>query len=367
MIFSAHPPPLLAQDGQHPGQRDDAEAGEGVEDGKWEPLEPKASKYDWIQLDSGEWLKGEIRLIQNDTVYFDSDKLDDLDFDWEDITELLTGKEHTFRFDGRRIVTGAARMRGDTIRIRSGDEIQEFERSEFVSMIRGSGRELDYWSLRVGLGLSGQAGNTEQLSLNTQLKLARETALTIGSLDYTGNVATQRNELSANNHRAVGRFNVYLTRRLYLIVPSIEAFQDEFQNIELRVTPAAGFGYNIIDRKKSRWQAGLALGYQGTKFLSVEEGDDFDSDLAVQLNTDIDIDLPKRFEWDTTYQLQLVATDIGKTNQHLSSTFSFDLWGPVDLDTTFQWDWVNEPTADAAGNVPKQNDFRISVGFSLDL
>jgi hypothetical protein len=235
-------------------------------------------------------------------------------------------------------------------------------------MIRGSGRELDYWSLRMSLGLSGQAGNTQQLSLNTSLKVARETALTMTSLNYTGNIATQQNDLSANNHRAVAAFNYYLSRRLYLVVPAIEAFQDEFQNIDLRLTPAVGFGYDLIDRRKIRWQAGFAAGYQGTKFSSVEGGsDDFDNDLALQVNTDIDIDLPKRFEWDTNYQLQLVATDLGKTNQHLSSTFSFDLWGPLDLDTTFQWDWVNEPTANAEGKVPKQSDFRISVGFALDL
>jgi hypothetical protein len=279
----------------------------------------------------------------------------------------VTGLEHTFRFEGRRIVTGTARMKGDTIRIRSGDEIKQFERSDFVSMIYGSGRELDYWSLSMTVGLSGQAGNTDQLSLNSQLNIARETAFTRATLDYTGNIATQSSEISANNHRAVVAFDYYLSRRLYLVVPSIEAFQDEFQNIELRLTPAVGLGYNIIDRAKTRWQVGFGVGYQGTKFRSVVAGDDFDSDMALQVNTDLDIDLPKRFEWDSSYQIQLIATDIGKTNQHVSSTFSFDLWGPLDLDVTFQWDWVNEPTADAAGNVPEQSDFRISVGFGLDL
>jgi hypothetical protein len=367
-IICAHPTLLRAAEGApKPGQPDNAQAESVAPDANWEPLAPNASKFDWIQLNSGEWLKGKIRRIQDETVSFDSKKLDDLSFDWKDITELVTGREHTFRFADRRIVTGTARMLGDTIRIRNGDEIKEFKRSEFVSMIAGAGREIDYWALRMSVGLSGQSGNTDQLSLNAQLDVARETALTWTGLIYTGNVATQDNDVSANNHRAVASFNYYLNRRLYLVVPSIEAFQDEFQNIGLRLTPAVGLGYNVVDTRKIRWQVGGAAGYQGTKFLSVSEGDDFDSDVALQFNTDLDIDLPKRFEWDTTYQLQVIATDIDKTNQHLTSTFSFDLWGPVDLDTTFQWDWVNQPTANSQGNTPEQSDLRISVGFGLDL
>jgi putative salt-induced outer membrane protein YdiY len=366
--LAAHPPLVLAKaDPESSGPTKEVKEGEAVEEGEWAPLEPEDSKYDWIELNTGEWLKGKIRLIQNNTLYFDSSKLDDLEFDWQDVSELLSGREHTFRFTGRRIVVGNARMRGQTIRIRSGDQIQEFERSEFVSMTRGSGKELNYWSLRMGLGLSGQSGNTEQLSLNAQLRIARETALTVGLLKYNGNIATQQNELSANNHRAVAAYNIYLTHRLYLIVPSVEVFSDEFQNIALRLTPALGLGYNIVDRKTIRLQAGLAAGYQGTKFLSVEGSDDIDSDVALPINIDFDLDLPKRFEWENNYQVQLVVTDIGKTNQHLSSTFSVDLWGPIDLETSFQWDWVNQPTADAAGNVPEENDFRISAGFALDL
>ena len=64
----------------------------------WLPPEPDAKAYDWIQLDTHEWLKGKIDLIQDDNIQFDSDKLDDLEFEWDDIIRLVTAKEHTFRF-----------------------------------------------------------------------------------------------------------------------------------------------------------------------------------------------------------------------------------------------------------------------------
>ena len=333
----------------------------------WEPPLPNPKEHDWIQTDTREWLKGKLELIQDETVHFDSDKLDDLEFDWEEVIGLRSAGAHTFRFTERRIVTGTATMHEGKIRIRTDGGVLEFEKADLVAMIPGTGRELDYWSFELSLGVSGQAGNTNQLSLSAQSKLRRETSLTRARFDYTGNVATQEGDISANTHRGTIGLDVFLTRRFFLVLPVIEAFQDEFQNIKLRFTPAVGLGYNIIYGKEYRWRVGLAAGYQGTKYYSVTVGDDFDSDMSFQFDPSFDIDLRKRFEWENDYQLQLVATDVGKTSQNVSSTISFDLWGPLDLDTTFQWTWVNEPTADSDGNVPLQNDFRISVGFGLDL
>ena len=45
---------------------------------------PSAEKYDWIQLTSNEWLKGEIKGMYKDSLEFDSDKLDLLEIDWDD-------------------------------------------------------------------------------------------------------------------------------------------------------------------------------------------------------------------------------------------------------------------------------------------
>ena len=37
---------------------------------------------DWIRLDTGEWLAGRFIKMDHTTVYFESDKLDVLTFDW---------------------------------------------------------------------------------------------------------------------------------------------------------------------------------------------------------------------------------------------------------------------------------------------
>ncbi|MBL4575088.1 MAG: hypothetical protein JKY51_03185 [Opitutaceae bacterium] len=48
--------------------------------------------YDWIQLKSGEWLKGRFKAMYSQSFEFDSDKLNLLEFDWEDIKRIRTRK-----------------------------------------------------------------------------------------------------------------------------------------------------------------------------------------------------------------------------------------------------------------------------------
>jgi hypothetical protein len=333
----------------------------------WAPPSPSPTEYDWIQLNTKEWLKGKIELIQDDSVTFDSDKLHELTFDWDDIILLVTAKEHTFRFTGRRTVRGTGEMRADIIRIRTGDEVKEFKRSELVGMIPGTGRERDYWSGNVGLGLAGQAGNTSQLSLTGTLLVTRETTFRKVNLLYNGNIATQDGDISANTHRMNSGVSFYFTRKFFIDVPRIEFFQDEFQNIKWRITPTAGVGYDVIQKKKITWRVGAAAGFQAVNFYSVDSGSDRSNDFPILVPTNLVIDIKDRFKWTNFYQLQLVTTNIGNSNQHLTSTLSFDFWGPLDFDNTFQWDWVAKPQADADGSTPKSSDFRISVGFSIKL
>jgi putative salt-induced outer membrane protein YdiY len=333
----------------------------------WVPPSPSATSSDWIQLDTHEWLKGEIKLIQDDTVSFDSDKLHELSFSWDDIVVLVTAREHTFRFTDDRTILGTGEMRGDIIRIRTGKEVKEFKRSDLVSMIPGAGAERDYWSGKIGIGFAGQAGNTNQLNLSTSIQIARETTYRKASVSYTGSIATQQNAISGNAHRVNAGMSFYVTRRLFIDLPGFEFVHDEFQNIDWRITPSAMVGYDFISKKKVNLRAGGGVGFQAVKYGSVDSGSDRSNDFPLLFKLSFDVDLPKRFEWTNKYGLQLIVTEIGNTNQHLVSTLSFDFWGPLDFNTIFQWDWIASPQATATSAVPKSSDYRITVGFSLNL
>ncbi len=61
---------------------------------EWTPPPPMPDKYDWVQLTSGEWLKGEIKVIHQDTLEFDSDKLGLLKLDMADVKTIRSARMH---------------------------------------------------------------------------------------------------------------------------------------------------------------------------------------------------------------------------------------------------------------------------------
>ena len=48
----------------------------------WNPQSKFEGKFDWIQMKSGEWVKGEILVMYDEDLEFDSDEFDDLMLSW---------------------------------------------------------------------------------------------------------------------------------------------------------------------------------------------------------------------------------------------------------------------------------------------
>ena len=80
----------------------------------------------------------------------------------------------------------------------------------------------------------------------------------------------------------------------------------------------------------------------------------------------LDLDLPRDIELDNSDRLQLVATDLDKTNHHAESVLSIEIWDPIDLDGAFIFDRIEKPISDEDGNTPKSNDYRLVVGLSIE-
>jgi hypothetical protein len=65
---------------------------------------PPPDSFDWIQLKTGEWLKGRIKAVQERQIEFFSEKLTDLTFDWKDIRQLRSPRTLDVLFlDGTKV------------------------------------------------------------------------------------------------------------------------------------------------------------------------------------------------------------------------------------------------------------------------
>ena len=327
---------------------------------------PPQDKFDWIQLKSGEWLKGDIKAMQDRKLEFDSDELDDLTFDWADIRQVRSAKPLNLLFLNGNTASAAVNITPKQISVAGAPEVT-YDRSELLGITPASDKEINKWSGKVSAGLTVRSGNTEQVDYNAQARLQRRTPATRFSFDYIGNISETDGVESANNHRANSEFDVWLSRRLYLVVPGVEYYRDPFQNLDQRITAGIGAGYDLIDRPKLEWNITAGPAYQRTYYVSVQPGEDKVKDtMALTFGSRFDWDITSRVEFIGEYRGILTSRDAGETTHHTVGTFSIEVTKRLDLDLSLVWDRVTNPKPDSSGIQPKPDDFRLIVGLGLD-
>ncbi len=334
--------------------------------GSWKPLPPVPKEFDWIRFNSGEWLKGDIDILREGNLEFDSDELGDLKIDWDDIAELHSPRMNSCLFEDKVTAYGTLLIRDDIVLV-GGDEEQRFERKNLLTIIPGELRELNFWSGKVSLGFTGRSGNTNQTDATGLINIYRQTLSSRFIFEYNGTFSKLNGEESANNHNLSSQYDLFITSRFYVTPAAISVYRDRFQNIDIRVTPAVGGGYHIIDQGDMELDVTLGAGYRYTRFESVEAfEDDTDTTAAALGGIRFDVDLTKKIELSIDYTVQVGVPETKDTNQHALALFSIELMDVLDLDLTFVWDRVGDPAADSNGVVPENDDFRFTVGLGIE-
>jgi len=248
----------------------DTEAQDRVEaeeqDQKEQQWSPSATEYDWVQLTSGEWLKGEIKSMYNERLEFDSDKLKLLNIKFEDIKYLQSFRSCRINIENMGSIRGKLNIFEDVVSIGEGEKVKTFERIELISFTPGGNAEIDLWTIKFTLGLDVRNGNTEQLDFTSKLSAQRRTAKSRFTADYIGNISNTNainDELveTVNNHRLNSKTDVYVTRYFFYTPIFFEYFKDEFQNIDYKASAGVGVGYTMIDTDSTDWRVSAGPSY----------------------------------------------------------------------------------------------------------
>jgi len=326
---------------------------------------PREDSFDWIQLNTGEWLKGRIKAMQDRQLEFFSEKLSDMTFDWKDIRQVRSPRTIDVLFvDGKR-VSGAVTVTPEQVTV-GGATPYVLPRDQLQSLTPGGSKERDYWSLDLSLGLTLQAGNTKAVQYNAQIDLQRRTPATRLSLDYIGNISTVNDSENANNHRVNGEFDYWLSQRFYLVLPSAEYYKDPFQNLAHRVTLGGGIGYDLIDHPNLEWNITTGPAYQQAWFESSEPGEPTEKGTAaLTFGSRFKWDITRRIKWTTQYRGQYTSREVGDTTHHAVSTLSVDLNKRLTLDVSGIWDRISNPKVGADLVQPKPDDFSLVVGLGV--
>lgn len=317
---------------------------------------------DWILLTSGEWLRGELEYIDHESLYFDSEELDNLKLDYEDVAELRSERVFTILYADGTEAIGRVRLDRERMWLTSTDGTTSVARQAVTRLVPGRPKEANYWSGEVKLGITARSGNTDQTDANGSFGLMRRTAKSRLPIQFDALYSEVNDQETANNQRFYTQYDRYLTERLYITPLGVDALRDTFQNIALRVTPYTSLGYTLVDEGDLELRTNLGLGYRRIEFESVEVGEDsVDEQAAGVIGTGLEWDITADLEMLFDYSAEIGLEDYKNTNQIAVLTLSVDLFSDFDLDVKARWDRIGQPAADENGVTPKKDDFRLTV------
>ena len=331
---------------------------------------PSAEKFDWIQLTSNEWLKGEIKGMYKDSLEFDSDKLDLLDIDWKDVKILRSHRANNINIEGIGATSGVLEVTGNSLEIINDYENQTYDRSKLISFAPGGKKERDLWAVKATLGLDLRQGNTDQVDYTARVNVKRRASTTRFLVDYIGNISkTNGGDGSLvetiNNHRLNAGYDYYKTRYFFYTPVFAEYYRDPFTNIDSKVTLGAGLGYTVIDDGKTELSFSGGPAWVNTEFVSVAAGENSsESTPAAVLKTNYDYKLTKAIDFIARYNIQVGNTESGGYTHHIILTVESKIAGALDFDTSFIWDRTTHPTEAEDGTAPVPDDYRVTFGIS---
>ena len=128
---------------------------------------PPDAQYDWIQLSSGEWLKGELISLYNFSVEFDSDELDFLSIDWEDIAYIRSARLLSLRIEDSDAendilsIIGLLQLNENMALLTAHDKMHRFNREDIISIASGAKKESRRWTGKIAFGANIYRGNTD--------------------------------------------------------------------------------------------------------------------------------------------------------------------------------------------------------------
>ena len=332
----------------------------------WVPPGVGHDGADWIQLKSGEWLRGQLKYIQNKEVEFDSDELNEQTLKLKNVRQVYTTYQVYTLFEGQEPVLGKIVLSNDVVLVNGLETISQ--PLELLTGITPSGGKtgIRNWSGKASVGVSLQSGNNSQTTVNTSAELARRTPNTTLLLDYLGNYSQVNNFQSANNDRANLSYDIRLNRDWFVRPVQLECYLDPLANISYRLTGGVGAGYFVIDRTGLEWTVAAGPSYQYTRFDTVEPGQaDTASTPAGVFESNFKYDLTSRLTFIQTLQCTVAKREAGQYTHHAVTTLEFEIKRHLNLDVSFIWDYLQNPQPKSDGVIPEKSDRYLTVGLGV--
>ena len=330
-------------------------------------------KYDWLKLDTNEWIKGDIISMYDKTLEFDSVKLKVQYIDWEDVLELRSKDKVSILMLDETVAEGHLIVKNGQLSLVNDGIATEFDLHELLSIVASGEREIDLWTGYVNIGGNFRRGNTVQFDYTIGVGMQRRGLSNHLKADYTANYSKSKDKetdlesVTANSARLTTTYDWFFSQKIFFRSMDFEYFSDEFLNIDFRVSYGIALGYHLIDDSNSTWNVSAGPSYQKTRFEKVSAGENkSETSPGLALGTDFSYDITSDIAFDTSYQVTFVNEASGQYLQHFETGVDIDLSNDFDLDLNFYFDKTAKPHPDENGLMPKKNDYRFVVSIRYD-
>ena len=332
----------------------------------WVPPAVGHDDDDWVQLKSGEWLRGQLKYIQNKDVEFDSDELDEQTLKLKNVRQVYTAHRMYTQFESAKPVLGNVVVSNNIVMVNGPESVSQ--PLELLTGITPSGGKtgMRNWSGKAVVGISLQSGNNSQTTINTSAELARRTPNTVFLLDYLGNYSQVNNVENANNDRVNLSYDIRFNHNWFVRPIQFEYYHDSLANISYRLTDGVAAGYYIFDRNDLTWTVSVGPSYQYTKFETVElDQADTASTVAGVFESNFKYDLTSRLTIIQTLQCIVTRREAGQYTHHAVTTLEFEIKRHLNLDVSFIWDYLQNPQPQADGIMPQKSNRYLTVGLGV--
>jgi hypothetical protein len=334
----------------------------------WAPRQAGHDGFTWVQLVSGEWMKGEIKDLRDGKMTFDSDELDEFDYDWVDVLAVISSAPHTITTWEREVHTGFIVARRGNIRVlgSEGELIASVHPDDVSSMIQGRPREMNYWSGLLSVGSTIRVGNSDQQDASSLIKLNRRALSTRWDNTANVNYVQTNGEKTQETQRYTSKLDLFVSRNLFVTLADYEYFRDPFKNIAQRHTPGAGFGYDQTFGPAD-WDVTAGLAWQSIHYVSVTVDKSItDQAWVARLGASLEWDITSDIEFDLDYSINAPFDTVDAYSSNMLATLSVDIWWNIEFDFTLEWNRENRPKEAEDGTTPEQDDFRLTTGIGWD-
>lgn len=322
---------------------------------------------DWLELHSGEWLKGAIKTMVNGRLTFKSQDLGEQSMGWYDVKQIYSPRQMNVLLDDRTTVVGRITVSDGYIVIRTYTDEIRVPFSDVVVLVADTASEWDNWHLGAQLGFVYQAGNTPQIGYMGVVSVVRQDVQTRLSLEYRGLFGQNFSQVTNNVQQAVVFFDHYMSSLLFLRLVGARFYFSPFQNLASQITVGTGVGLEIFRFPRLQWELVGGPAYQLTTFDTVQPGEPGSTGSPAFALTSIFEAQPLSI-LKTTFKYDITISDelSGLATSLMLVELGFAAASNLETTISFVWDRIQSPMTQADGQVPKRDDYGVIFGLGVD-